>query len=180
MSKDKKEMSDEKNQDTLGSLDDVNKKTTKKQLIKEETNEKEIISDLTESLQRLQAEFENYKKRMEREKQELIKYGNADLILELLPILDNFELALKNTHDNERFIKGIQMIFAQFYSILQKEGLKPINVVGHKFNPYNSEVLMRVKSNKDDDIVLEELQKGYVLNDKVLRTSKVKVSEKND
>ena len=146
--------------------------------IKQKKDEKEEkIKELTESLQRLQAEFENYKKRIEKEKEEFIKYSKADLISKLLPILDSFELALKNTADKEKFIKGVELIFAQLHSLLESEGLRPIKAEG-KFDPYKHEVLMKQESDKEEDILLEELQKGYMLNDKVLRHSKVKVSKK--
>jgi molecular chaperone GrpE len=154
------------------------KNKSKKEIKKEKKSDKEVIAELTETLQRLQAEFENYKKRVEREKEEFLRYAKADLITKLLPILDSFELALKNTSDKEKFIKGVELIFAQLHSLLESEGLKPIKAVGEKFDPYKHEVLMKQKSDKDEDIILEELQKGYMLNDKVLRHSKVKVSKK--
>ena len=144
----------------------------------EKKSDKEVIAELTDTLQRLQAEFENYKKRVDKEKQEFMKYAHADLILELLPLLDSFEMALRNTTDKEKFIKGIEMVFAQFYSILEKQGLRQINALGQKFDPYKHEVLMRQKSDKEEDTVLEELQRGYTLNNMVLRHSKVKISEK--
>lgn len=153
-------------------------KEGKKEHKKEKKSDKEVISELTDTLQRLQAEFENYKKRVEKEKQEFIKFAHAHVILELLPMLDSFELALKGTKDNEKFIKGIEMIFAQFHSILEKEGLRPISSLGQKLDPYKHEVLMKEKSDKEEDIILEEFQKGYMFNDKVLRHSKVKISEK--
>jgi len=145
---------------------------------KEKKSDKEVITELTDTLQRLQAEFENYKKRIEKEKVEFLSYAKADLIAKLLPILDSFELALKNTTDKDKFIKGVELIFAQLYSLLESEGLKPINALGEKFNPYKHEVLMKQESDKEEDTVLEEMQKGYMLNDKILRHSKVKVSKK--
>lgn len=153
-------------------------KKEKKESKKEKKTDKEVISELTDTLQRLQAEFENYKKRVDKEKQEFVKYAHAGLILELLPMLDSFELALKSSKDNEKFVKGVEMVFAQLYSILEKEGLRPINTLGQKLDPHKHEVLMREKSDKEEDIILEELQKGYMLDDKVLRHSKVKISEK--
>ena len=140
-------------------------------------SDKEVIAELTDSLQRLQAEFENHKKREEKDKKEFVKYSRAGLILEILPLLDSFEMALKSKKNNEEFVKGIEMIYAQLYSIFEKEGLRPILAIGQKFDPYKHEVLMREKSDKEEDIVLEELQKGYMLGDKVLRHSKVKISE---
>ena len=145
--------------------------------IYDEQNKK--IKELTETLQRLQAEFENYKKGVEKEKEEFLRYAKADLIVKLLPILDSFELAIKNTTDNDKFIKGVELIFAQLYALLQSEGLMPIKAIGEKFDPYKHEVLMKQESDKEEDIILEEMQKGYMLNDKVLRHSKVKVSKKS-
>ena len=105
-------------------------------------------------------------------------YAKADIINKILPTIDTFEIALKNTSDKEKFVKGIEMVYAQIFSLLENEGLRPIEALGKKFDPFFHEVLLKQKSNKDEDIVLEELQKGYMLNDKVLRHSKVKVSEK--
>ena len=141
--------------------------------------EKEVIAELTETLQRTQAEFENFKKRSDKDKVEFVKYAKAELIQRLLPTIDTFEIALKSTKDNEKFVKGMEMVFAQLLSTLHAEGLKPIEALGKKFDPYMHEVMLKEKSNKDDETILEELQKGYMLNDKVLRHSKVKVSEKD-
>ncbi len=158
------------------------KKTEQLKKAKEEKPKKdekeEKIHELTDSLQRLQAEFENYKKRTEKEKEDFVKYAKADLIAKLLPTLDSFEIALKNTTDNEKFVKGIELIFAQLYSLLESEGIRPIKADGEKFDPFKHEVLMKEASDKEEDMILEELQKGYMLNAKVLRHSKVKVSKK--
>ncbi len=146
----------------------------KKQL--EEKNQK--IEELTDTLKRLQAEFENFRKRVERERVEFIKFAHADIIAKMLPVLDSFELALKNTHDKEKLVEGVKMIFAQLYSILEAEGLKPVKAAGEKFDPYKHEVLMKEASDKPEETILEEFQKGYTLNDRVIRHSKVKVSGK--
>ena len=135
------------------------------------------IADLTDTLQRLQAEFENYKKRVERERQHFEKCAEERLVINLLPLLDSFELALKNTADKDKFVRGVEMIFAQFYSILRSEGLKPIDALGKKLDIYRHEALMKELSDKEEDIVIEELQKGYMFNDTVVRHSKVKVSK---
>jgi len=144
----------------------------------EKPSDKEIIQELTDTLQRLQAEFENYKKRIEREKAEYKKYVVAEFIQKLLPVLDSFELALRNTNDNEKFMKGVELIYAQLYGVLEAEGLRPIKAVDEKCDPYKHEVLLKQESDKEEDTILEELQKGYMLNNFVLRHSKVKVSEK--
>jgi len=160
--------------------------------------EKEVIAELTDTLQRTQAEFENYKKRVDKEKQEFVKYAKAELIQKLLPTIDTFEIALKSskiedfrdtgnsknfqvsTKDNEKFVKGMDMVYAQLMSLLHSEGLKSIESLGKKFDPYLHEVMLKEKSDKDEGTVLEELQKGYMLNDKVLRHSKIKVGEKDN
>ncbi|MBI2654297.1 nucleotide exchange factor GrpE [Candidatus Woesearchaeota archaeon] len=162
----KKEAKEEKKTDEKDSL--------KKQL--EEKNQK--IEELTDTLKRLQAEFENYKKRVDKEKTEFVKFAHADVIAQLLPVLDSFEIALKNTTEKEKFIEGIKIIYAQLYSVLEAEGLKPIKATGEKFDPYKHEVLMKEESDKPEETILEEFQKGYMLNDKVLRHSKVKISGK--
>ena len=136
------------------------------------------IDELTDTLKRLQAEFENFKKRIDKEKQEFVKYAQSDIIQNMLPVLDSFELALKNTNNKEKLVEGVKMIYAQFNSVLQASGLKPIKAIGEKFDPYKHEVLMKKKSDKPEETVLEELQKGYMLNDRVIRHSKVNISGK--
>lgn len=146
---------------------------------KKQSEEKsQKIEELTDTLKRLQAEFENYKKWNAKEKTEFVKYAHADMIEKMLPVLDSFEIALKNTSDREKFVEGMNMIYMQFRSMLEAEGLMPINAVGEKFDPYRHEVLMKEPSNKEENTILEEFQKGYMLNDRVLRHSKVKISGK--
>ncbi len=151
------------------------KKEHKKEDKKTDEKDKKI-AELTDTLQRLQAEFENYKKYVEKSKAEFVKYAQAELIDKLLPVLDSFELALKNTKDKEKLLKGVELIYTQLYSLLEKQGLKKIESKG-KFNPHLHEVLLKEESDEEEDTILEELQKGYMLDDKVLRHSKVKVSK---
>ena len=150
------------------------KEEVKKQL--EEKNQK--IEELTDTLKRLQAEFENYKKWNAKEKTEFVKYAHADIIEKMLPVLDSFEMALKHTNEPQKFINGMKLIYAQLHSALEAEGLRLIKTDGEKFDPYKHEVLMKEESDKPEGTILEEFQKGYMLNDKVLRFSKVKVSGK--
>ena len=135
---------------------------------KEETNNKE--QEYLEQMQRIQAEFENFQKRTQKEHSENIKNANEDLITKLLEILDSFELALKHTED-----KGIKLIYSELYSLLQKEGLKSIEAKG-KFDPNIHEALIQEEGESDGEII-EELQKGYKLNDKLIRASKVKITK---
>lgn len=170
---------EEAKQENAGKNAEESKKTDEKETLQKNLEEKQKqIEELTDILKRLQAEFENYKKWGTKEKAEFVRYANADLIAKLLPVLDSFEIALKNTNDKEKFIEGIKIIYAQLYSVLEAEGLKPIKVAGEKFDPYRHEVLMKQESNKPEETILEEFQKGYMLNDRVIRHSKVKISGK--
>ena len=157
-----------------------NKESKSADLTKELTEKSQKIEEFTDTLKRLQAEFENYKKRTDKEKLELMKYAQGELMLKLLPVLDTFEIALKSTKDHEKFAKGMEMVFAQFYSAFESSGLRPIKAAGEKFDPFRHEVLMKEECDKHEDIVLDELQKGYMLNDRVLRHSKVKISCKKE
>jgi molecular chaperone GrpE len=137
---------------------------------KQESKDKESV----ENLQRLQAEFDNYKKYAEKERLEFKKYANHELILRLLDVIDSFELALKNKDENEDFKKGVELIYAQLYSLLEKEGVEKIDSIGINLDPEKHDVML-TQEGKEDNKIIEELQKGYMLKDKVLRYSKVKV-----
>jgi len=136
------------------------------------------IGELTETLQRLQAEFENYQKRVDRDLKDKCEFASKDIIEKILPILDNFELSLKNTDDKEQFVKGMELIYSQLNDMLAKEGLQPIKATGTQFNPELHEAMLVEESDEKDNTVIEELQKGYTLNEKVIRTAKVKISKK--
>ena len=133
---------------------------------------------------RLQADFDNTRKRLEREKQEFLKFANEGLLSDLLNILDDLErtveLAQSQNQDLSAFLKGVEMILAHLYDMLKEYGVKPIDSEGKIFDPHHHEALMQVE-NKDvpEHTIVEELQKGYVLNDRVIRTAKVKVSKKS-
>jgi molecular chaperone GrpE len=129
---------------------------------------------------RAQADFDNYRKRTLREKEDLAKYAAQQLIEQLLPVVDNFERAVETsrTHkDFESLVKGLDMVYRQFIQVLEQEGLQPIASVGEPFNPEFHQAVMQVESEEyGEGIVVEELQKGYKLKDRVIRPSMVKVS----
>ncbi len=130
-------------------------------------------------LQRLKAEFDNFRKRTQKEKEEAVKYASERVILSLLPVLDNFERAIDSTRINqdfESYSQGVAMIFKQFIKVLGDEGLKPIEAAGQEFDPNLHDALLKEESDQGENIILEEIQKGYYLKDKVIRPSKVKVS----
>jgi len=131
-------------------------------------------------LQRLQADFDNYRKRTQKEKLELIKYASERLVVELLPVLDNFDRAVSSAKVNPDFAafsQGVEMILRQMQTALSKEGLKAMDAVGQPFDPNLHEAVLRVASEEHpENTVVEELQKGYYLKEKVLRPCMVKVS----
>ena len=129
-----------------------------------------------ESWKRAQADFINYKRRAEQEKQEMGQYANAQLILSLLPVLDDFERAFDNAMPKEakpEWVAGVKLIENKFRSILSAQGLIPIDAVGKPFDPALHEAVMRGKG--EEGIVVQEMRRGYKLNDRVLRPSQVVV-----
>ncbi len=141
------------------------------------TQEAERLQD---RLLRLQAEFENLKKRMAREKVEYVKFAHEGLILEFLPVLDNLERAVTSARaetGSTALIEGIEMIARLFRSILEKAGVKPIEALGQPFDPgYHQAVAQVESSHGDANLVVEEIQKGYLIEGRVLRPAMVKVA----
>jgi molecular chaperone GrpE len=161
--------------------------------IKEEAQEGE--RDLTAELEELKrkceeyydnwvrttADFENYKKRVQREKEEFIEYGNETILRDFLPIIDNLERALnfmKESPNPSSIIEGVELIYKQMMSLLEKYGVRPIEALGKKFDPFYHEVVEQRLSEEEDGVVLQEYQKGYMYKTRVLRPSLVVVSKK--
>jgi len=127
-------------------------------------------------LKYLQADFDNYRKKLEKEKENLIKLSNENLIKELLVILDDFDSSIKLLTDDKNR-QGFLMLKNKFFKILTVHGLKKIEALGKKFNPDFHETLYKEISEKEDGEIIEEIQKGYEFYSKVLRPSKVRVSK---
>lgn len=141
------------------------------------------VREYEDKILRLHADFDNLRKRAEREKLEFVKFANEGILLEMLNILDDLErtvdLAESKHQDLPVFLKGVEMILAHLYDLLKTNGIKPIEAQGKVFDPHMHEALMQAENNDlPEHTVVEELQKGYLLNDRVIRTSKVKVSKK--
>lgn len=145
------------------------KKSDKKDKIIKEKDK--VIEDYLNQMKKMQADFINFKNRIEKEKEEFISYANRELMLKLLDVLDNLERA-SQTGD-----EGIKLIYKQFGDILEKEGLEEIDTTG-KFDPYYHEVIAVENSDCEEETIIEVLQKGYLLNNKVLRHSKVKICKR--
>ena len=156
--------------------------STEIESLKKELEEKtRLAEDYLSQLKYLQADFENYKKMVAREREIYEMCATEELTKSLLPIIDNLEIAIASAKQNEdepSFVEGIKLIYKDLMAVLGKEGLKPIKAVGEKFDPYTHEVIMTViDDGLPEDTVLEELEKGYMLGSKVIRTAKVKVSK---
>lgn len=158
-------------------------KLTKKELKeKVETLQKELeekiklAEERLNQLKYLQADFDNYRKNFEKEKEKIIEFANENLIKELLVVVDDFERALKLIK-NEKNKEGLIIIHKNFFKILENHGLKKIEALGKKFDPYYHEALLKEKSDKEDGIILEEIQPGYIFKSKVIKHSKVKVAD---
>lgn len=153
----------------------------------EETEEQDAeklateLADLNQRFLRVAADFENYKRRTMQEKEDLIKYSNAKIMGELLPILDAFQIALKNPgecQEAQNVIKGVEMLYRQLMQALEQAGMTKIETVGQPFDPKLHEAIMQVDDDSvPEDTVVEELRAGYMLNERVIRPSMVKVSK---
>ena len=156
--------------------------------IKEETEEKEetkeqdeVISELDkvkDSYIRLQADFENFRRRTEREKADIYKFASEKLVGKLLSVLDNLDRALDESKEDDSFTQGVSLVRKEFLEILQAEGLEEIESDGAAFDAnLHHAVLMEKSDEVESGLIIETFQKGYKLNGKVIRTAMVKVSE---
>jgi len=141
------------------------------------------LADYKDRYVRLYAEFENTRKRYERDKQEFVKYANEGLLVDFLSILDDLDRTVQAAstkhEDYDAFLKGIEMVMGRIYDLLKKQDIKPIEAVGKKFDPHCHEILLQVPSSEHEEgLVMEELQRGYYYGDRVIRTAKVKVAVK--
>ena len=155
-----------------------------KELIKELEAAKKQLEDEKDRVLRLNAEFDNFRKRTLKEREEFIKYANEKLILELIDVCESLERGLenaKNTDNKDKLIEGMELIYKQFKNVLEKNGLTPIKALGEKFDPYKHEAMMQTLTDEcEENTILEEFTRGYMLNNRVIRYSKVRVSKKKE
>jgi len=142
---------------------------------------KQEIADGRDRYLRLQAEFDNVRKRMEREKLEFIKYANEGIIQQFLFAVDDLERTIEaakaNHQDYMAFLKGTEMVMTQIYDMLKKNNVKAIETIGRKFDPHCHEALMTQETDEvSEGTIIEEFQKGYMMGERVVRTAKVKVA----
>ncbi|MDL4841489.1 nucleotide exchange factor GrpE [Aquibacillus rhizosphaerae] len=164
------------------------------ELVEEDTNEEssdtedseiEVLQrekdDIYQRLLRVQAEYDNFRKRTQKEKEADRKYRSQSLITELLPVVDSFERALQIEIKDESaggVVEGLKMVYRQLADALQKEGVEEIKTTGESFDPHLHQAVMQVEDDQyESNVVVEELQKGYKLKDRVIRPAMVKVNQ---
>jgi molecular chaperone GrpE len=134
-------------------------------------------AEVYDRLLRKQAEFENFRRRTDRERSDFLQFAGMDLARELLPVLDDFERALKVECSDSNYAKGVELIHQRLSDVLKKMGVEPIQAAGKKFDPNVHEAVVRFPTDEvEDQTVLEEFQKGYNFKGKLLRPAMVKVA----
>lgn len=175
------ETADDQTDDQAGDAAEDSPDSTNIEILKSEVDQLKKEKDLAEEKRlRVQAEFDNFKKRTKKEKEAIQKYKAEDLASEILPTLDNFERAFQSDTSgvNEGFMEGVSMVYNQLIDALQSHGVEVIDAVDHPFDPNQHHAVMQVEDEgKDSNIVTEELQKGYMLKDRVIRPAMVKVNK---
>ena len=160
--------------------EDTEKKTGKKLFSKKKDKKDEKIEELTDKLTRQMAEFDNFRKRTEKEKSQMYEIGAKDIIEKILPVVDNFERGLGSVPEEEKnapFVEGMEKIYKQLMTTLESVGVKPIEAVGQEFNPDFHNAVMHVEDEGlGENIIAEEFQKGYMYRESVVRHSMVKVA----
>lgn len=163
--------------------EETEEKSTKEKskLFKKKKDERdEKIEELSDKLLRQMAEFDNFRKRTEKEKSAMYEIGAKDIIEKLLPVVDNFERGFSTVAEEDKedaFVTGMEMVYKQLMTMLETVGVKPIEAVGQEFNPDLHNAVMHVEDETvGDNIIVEEFQKGYTYRDSVVRYSMVKVA----
>jgi len=137
-------------------------------------------AELYDRLLRRQADFDNFRKRTERDRSDFLQYAGMEFVREILPVLDDFERALKVESADNRYARGVELIYNRLYEGLKKMGLEPMDTVGKKFDPNLHQAVERVQTDDvPDQTILEEFQKGYNFKGRLVRPAMVKVAVKS-
>ena len=173
------------NKDTLSFKEEVTESGGTEAIEEIPVDEKERLTaelqEMNDKYLRLYAEFENYKKRVNKDKEELVKYGNEKLIYELLPVIDYLEMALKHSKNeaSEGIVQGVEITLKELMRTLEKFGLTSIEAIGKPFDPTVHHAMSVVeREDVEENMVAEEFRKGYMVRDKVIRAPLVGVSKK--
>ncbi len=171
-SQETEETSEEDNEEA--SEDSKDKKSSKKD---KKNKAQEVIDELNDKVMRQMAEFENFRKRSDKEKTQMYDMGAKSILEKILPVVDNFERGLDAAADGDSFADGMKMIYKQLMTSLEEAGVKEIEAEGEEFNPDYHNAVMHVEDEElGENVVVEVLQKGYMYNDTVLRHAMVKVA----
>ena len=143
------------------------------------TEAQEAIAELNERIVRLTADFDNFRKRAQREKDEARQFANQGLLEKLLPVLDNFEMALTAVKDADPSVRdGVQMILDQLLGVLKESGVEPVDAMGQSFDPNLHEALSQEETTEvEEGTVVQQVQRGYKLNDRLVRPARVVVAK---
>lgn len=177
---DEEETKEQAAEDVVEEAELVDEEETAESPLQKELNEALLQNNqLKDKMLRAQAEFDNYKRRTEKERAAERKYKSQDLALDLLPVLDNFERALETetSENNQGFYDGVKMVYDQLQQALKAEEIEPMTVVDEEFDPNLHHAVMQVEEDKPSNTVVEELQKGYMIKDRVIRPAMVKVNK---
>ncbi|MCF8010470.1 MAG: nucleotide exchange factor GrpE [Clostridiales bacterium] len=149
-------------------------KSLKDELKLEKAKSTEYYNRLT----RLQSDFNNFRKRIQKEKEDLSKYAGETLVNKILPVLDNFQRAVETSSgESEKLLEGVEMIYRQLYEVLESEGLQPVAAVGEEFDPNQHEAVIQEEIDQyEDNTVIQEMRRGYLFKDRLLRPAMVKVA----
>ena len=168
------------NEEAEETAKDTEKKSGKKLFGNKKDKKDEKIEELTDKLTRQMAEFDNFRKRTEKEKSQMYEVGAKDIIEKILPVVDNFERGLDAVPEEKKedpFIQGMEKVYKQFMTVLESVEVKPIEALGNQFDPNFHNAVMHVEDeNFGENEVAEEFQKGYMYRDSVVRHSMVKVA----
>ncbi|MCR5545302.1 MAG: nucleotide exchange factor GrpE [Lachnospiraceae bacterium] len=174
----KEETKEEKDDSSEETSEDVEEKEEKpkKKFGKKKDKRDEQIEELTDKVKRQLAEFENFRTRSEKEKSQMYDMGAKTIVEKILPVVDNFERGLAGVEEGDAFADGMKMIYKQLMSALEEAGVTPIEAVGKEFDPEFHNAVMQVESEEfESGVVAQELQKGYMYRDSVVRHSMVAV-----
>jgi molecular chaperone GrpE len=174
-------MKKKKDKQTTSPEDDIQAPDALNELQEAHESLQQERDDLFDKLQRIGADYANFQKRVPKQIADSVVYEREKILKSLLPALDNFEHALQNTggiENVETIVKGVRIVYDQMLDILKSHGVEFIEALGQPFDPSRHEAMLRQSDpDKDDNIVLQEFQKGFMLNDRVLRPSKVVVNK---
>jgi molecular chaperone GrpE len=166
--------------DSVGQTDDASDADEPQDGAKPSDQRDAVIADLRDQVKRQMAEFDNFRKRTDKEKSAMFEMGASDVIKKLLPVVDNFERGFKSLTDDEKetpFAKGMDMVYKQTLKMLDELNVKPIEAVGQEFNPELHNAVMHVEDESaGENIIIEEFEKGYTYRETVIRHSMVKVA----